>query len=107
MVVRNISRNGFDQLFRSHLFLDRFIGTETEWFAADTGKVIGVIASGQGNHRWNSAVYSRGQAGAIQTGNLSWVSLGLQDAPTTRVRLLLAMAAAERFERRRRSSKKV
>ena len=91
MSARSISRDEFVRCLGLHDDLERFVGKEIEWFADDTGNVIGTIAlAGRG---WSCVILKRDKTGGFR---VCTVRGSLYSVDAARADVLSEMKVAER-----------
>jgi hypothetical protein len=66
VVIKSISQKEMDQFLPHRFNIDRFIGSEAEWFSDEVGNIIGTIAEGTTNMHWGYAVLRRDDGGKYQ-----------------------------------------
>ncbi len=66
MAIRSISRWEFDGLLRWRRILESFTGWHVEWFANDTGNIIGVVYEGRGEADWSHVMLERDDRGTFR-----------------------------------------
>jgi hypothetical protein len=97
MVTKAIGRVEFIRLLPLRSCMERFIGKGIEWFSNKAGNVIGIIALGDSNRRWNYAIFRRNK-------KANFVACDVRDRfcnqAAARVDFMHAMAGTEKSERK-------
>ena len=93
VVIKSISQEEMDQVLPHRFNIDRFIGSEAEWFSDEAGNIIGTIAEGTTNLRWGYAVLRRDDGGTYRFWDLE---TGIESCDAARIRIVHAMEATQK-----------
>lgn len=67
MAIRALSRQEFDRFGAAPATLSDLTRNAVEWFADDTGAVIGALAYGESDFDWSCVVLGRDHAGVFRS----------------------------------------
>jgi len=70
MVIKDIGRVEFIRRLSLQSDLEHFVGKEVEWFANETGNIIGTIALGDKSRGWNYVILRRNRIGKFRVSNV-------------------------------------
>jgi hypothetical protein len=93
MAIRAVSRQEFDRFGATRVTINGVTHKAIEWFADDTGVVIGAIAYDESALGWAFVILARDIYGNFRAFNLE-TGLGDLDDTRRRVRQKIAMAVA-------------
>ena len=91
MAIRALHRQEFDRFAFAQAALCEFTGQAVEWFADDSGLVLGSLAHHESDPNWSYVVLSRDTSGQFRS---RYVQFGARNANEARGVLLATMETA-------------
>jgi hypothetical protein len=89
-MIKSISREDIDRFLPDRPNIDRFIGSEVEWFSDQVGNIIGTIAEGTTNTNWGYVVLRRDDSGKYHFWDLE---TRIDNCEAARIQIMRAMEA--------------
>lgn len=93
MMINSISRGDIDQFLPQRPNIDRFIGSEVEWFSDQIGNIIGTIAEGSTSANWGYVILRRDECGKYHFWDLE---TGIESCDAARMQIVHAMQATQK-----------